>query len=260
MVIASIAKGQLTPYALTEANRLLKIGGDERTDDFLTAAVWADDIRNKRPETGPWHYINLHFRTDRKGTKNKPEDDNVVKAIEFMRKTLADKTKPDADRADALRFLMHFVGDLHQPLHAVARDSDEHPGGDRGGNDFKTQPPAYAAGESRPPTNLHSLWDGGVGLFPFFNRPLSPGDRATIELQARTIVASNPTSSLKRVDVLDPMIWAREGLDGAMKVVYVLPEGSVPSEEYVRNGRKLVSERVALAGYRLAAILNDCLK
>jgi hypothetical protein len=260
MVIAAIAKRDLTPYALSEANRLLKVGGDSRTDDFLTASVWADDIRNGKPETGPWHYINLHFRTDRKRVSNQPEKENAVVAIDRFVAILADRSKPDAERADALRYVLHFVGDLHQPLHAVARDSDAHPTGDRGGNDFRIQPAASMAGMSRPPRNLHALWDGGVGLFPYRDRPLTAADRAEIELQAETIVAALPRKSLRGADDLRPMNWAREGLEGAKRLVYDLAEDSVPSEAYMRAGRALAAQRAALAGYRLAEILNRALR
>lgn len=260
MVIAAIAKRDLTPYALSEANRLLKIDATERADDFITAGPWADDIRNARPETGNLHFINLHFRTDRKRVENEPEKENVVTAIERYRKVLGDKTKPDAERADALRFLIHFVGDLHQPLHSVARDSDEHPKGDRGGNDFKIQPPASMSGTQRPPTNLHSLWDGGAGLFPFKERPLSPQDRSAIEVQAETIASALPRESLKKVDDLQPMNWAKEGLEDSKRTVYDLMENTVPSEDYMRRGRTLSARRAAYAGYRLADIINEALR
>lgn len=260
MVIAAIAKRDLTPYALSEANRLLKVGATERADDFITAGPWADDIRSARPETGNLHFINLHFRTDRKRVDNVPEKDNVTTAIEQNAKILADKTKTDAERADALRFLIHFVGDAHQPLHSVARDSDEHPKGDRGGNDFKIQTPASMAGTQRPPNNLHSLWDGGLGLFPFRERPLTIVDRAAIDLQAETIASALPKDSLKKVDDLRPMNWAKEGLEDSKRTVYDLMENTVPSEDYMRRGRTLSARRAAYAGYRLAAIINEALR
>lgn len=260
MVIAALAKREMTPYALSEANRLLKIGGDTRTNEFLTAAVWADDVRRDRPDTGNWHYINLHFRTDHGRVTNKPEKENVVEAIDRFRKVLADKTKPDADRAEALRFLMHFVGDIHQPLHAVARDSVQHPQGDRGGNDFQIRPPASMAGDSYAPKNLHSLWDGGAGLFPYFDRPLSPADRTAIEREAELMEATLPIEEQRGAKNLDPMTWAKESLDAAKRVTYDLNEGAVPSEDYMRRSRRVCAQRAALAAYRLAAILNECLR
>lgn len=258
MVIAAIARQQMTPFAVSEADRLLKIGGTEKANDFLTASVWADDTRT--PENGPWHYINLHFRSDKQRTDNKPDAENAVVAIERFQKILADRSKPDAERAEALRYILHFVGDLHQPLHAVARDTDEHPKGDRGGNDFKIQPPALLQSQTRPPTNLHALWDGGVGLFPYIDRPLAPADKSAIETQARTLLAAIPSEDLSRASDLNPLNWAKEGLEGAKKTVYDLREGTVPSEEYVRNGQALAARRATMAGLRLASILNEALR
>lgn len=258
MVIAAIARREMTPFAVSEADRLLKIGGTETTNEFLTASVWADDTRT--PETGPWHYINLHFRTDRQKTDNKPDPENAVVAIERFRKVLGDRSKLDAERADALRYILHFVGDLHQPLHAVARDSDENPKGDRGGNAFKIQPPAAMASTPRPPTNLHALWDSGVGLFPFIDRPLNSADRSRVEIQAQSLRASLPPESMPTVNDLNPMNWAKEGLEAAKRTVYDLREGTVPSQEYVQNGQTLSAKRATLAGYRLAMILNEALR
>lgn len=260
MVIAAIAKRELTPYALSEAERLLKVGATDRATDFISSGPWADDVRNDHPESGPWHYINLHFRSDRKRVTNQPEKDNVVAAIEKFRKILADKSKSDAERADALRYLIHFVGDIHQPLHAVARDSDAHPQGDRGGNDFDIQPPFFLANQPRPPRNLHSLWDSGVGLFPYIDRPLTADGRKTVQAQADAFIASLPRDSMKDLSHRTPMEWAQESLAAAKKTVYDIREGTVPGQEYVENGQRLVAQRATLAGYRLADILNESLR
>lgn len=257
MVIAAIAERQLKPQALAEAQRLIAIGGTERTSTFLTAACWADDTRTR--ENGPWHYINLHFRTDGKATTNVPEPENAAVAITRFQKVLADRTRPDAERADALRYLLHFVGDLHQPLHAVARDTDEHPQGDRGGNEFRIQPPAYAAEAERPPRNLHSLWDSGCGLFHYEPRPLNGESERHVRLQADTLLAALPKEDAREATILDPMVWASEGLALAKSVVYNLPENTVPGDAYLKAARTAAAKRAALAGHRLAALLNNTL-
>jgi hypothetical protein len=264
MVIADIAYQRLTPKAKTEADRLLKIGGTARTNDFLTAACWADDIRRDRPETGPWHYIDIHFREDGAPSTNKPDAENVVWAIHKFEAVLADRSKPDADRADALRFLLHFIGDIHQPLHATARDTVAHPDGDKGGNAFPIQNPfQYAAANARPPHNLHALWDLAVGQLPSLYgnfRPLNDAGRAEIDQIARYIEKVDPPSKLPKVNDLRPEDWAQESFIAAKTVVYTLPEGSKPSEEYLAKGQEVASERLALAGYRLAEVLNRILK
>src|SRR5579871_4985950 len=115
IMIAAIAEGRLDPVAFDECNRLLKIGGTANTTDFIQASCWADDTKTK--ENGPWHYIDIPYRNDGKPTTTKPGEENVVWAINHFLPILKDKTKPDPERADALRYLIHFVEDIHQPLH-----------------------------------------------------------------------------------------------------------------------------------------------
>ena len=255
MVAAAIARADLTPVARAEAERLLKIGADRPgSDDFVTVAAWADDVRNERKETGPWHFKDIYFREDGKPAANKPDEVNVVTKIRDFTAVLRDKTKPDAERAEALRFLIHFVGDVHQPLHATSRETDAHPKGDRGGNDFAILPPPDSG--ERGPKNLHSLWDGGAGLFPYVPRDET---KAVASAEALAIRATLPRASLKNEGEGDPDKWATESFDAARNVVYKTPEGAVPSAKYLADAQALAARRVALAGYRLADLLNRVL-
>jgi hypothetical protein len=259
MVIAAIAEERLAPEVRAEAHRLVSIGATDRTNTFLTASAWADDARDR--ESAPWHYINFFFRDDGKEPQGKPEAENVVVAIERFSKVLADRMRPDEERAAALRYLIHFVGDVHQPLHAVARESDKHPTGDRGGNDFAIVPPASLATMPRPPQNLHVLWDLGAGLFPRIGRPLDgPREESVRRLAADLKMKHPPGAFDAELRIEDPMKWAKEGLEIARNVVYTLPEGSQPSAEYMRKAREVSGERAALAAYRLADLLNRLMK
>lgn len=261
MVIAAIAQQGLTPAARAEADRLLKIDPTERATDFISTGPWADDIRSSRKETGGWHFIDIYFRPDGKPAQNKPDEENVVWAIDKFSKVLADHSQPDAARAEALRFLIHFVGDIHQPLHATSRETDALPKGDRGGNDFKIEAPSIFANDERPPKNLHSLWDAGVGLFDVNERrPLSEKGLQEIEDQARTLTAALPRKALPEVNDQNPADWAQESLTAAKTVVYDLPEGAVPSDAYIKKAQQVVARRATLAGYRLADLLNRLLK
>jgi hypothetical protein len=259
MVIAAIADRFLTPDVRTEVARLAQIGATEQNSDPFGAAVWADDVRSGRPESAPWHYINLPFRKDGKPTTGKPAEENVVVAIRRFTAILADKTKPDAERAEALRFLMHFVGDIHQPLHAVSFESDQHPTGDRGGNSYPILPPKGFDGTGRAPSQLHSLWDGGAGLFPQVRRPLTPETSTLIRRQADTLIATIPLDGLAERSETDPMKWAQESLEAAKTIAYSVEEGTAPSEAYIRKGQFLAARRAVLAGYRLADLLNKTL-
>lgn len=262
MVVATIAYGRLTPAAKAQADELLKTGGTDRTNDFVTAACWADDIRRDRRETGHWHYIDIHFRQDGKPDTNKPDPENAVWALDKFEKILADKSAPASDRADALRFVLHFVGDVHQPLHATSRDSDAMPGGDAGGNRFTIQAPDIYAGDPRPPHNLHVIWDLGCGFLPstrMSDRPLNAETRQEMQQLASQVEAAHPFSSLPQARNLDPMTWAKESFQEDVKFVYSLPEGSKPTDTYMAEGQKICKLRLALAGYRLAEVLNKIL-
>lgn len=254
MVVAEIARQSLTPKILAECEWLLKQDSEPKTDNFLTAACWADDFKTK--ESGPWHYINIHFRTDGKETNNKPLEQNVVFAINKFTAVLADKKRSPKERAEALRYLIHFVGDVHQPLHAVARDTDEHPEGDRGGNEFKILPIDRHKELQRPPTNLHSLWDMGGNLFRPTPRPLTDDGKASIARIANAIKSRYAQINLDNVSNLDPMAWAQESADLAKRYVYNLKENEAPPADYIRTCEDVSTKRVAYAGYRLAALLN----
>ncbi len=260
MLVAAIAEAKLTPKAKTEADRLLRTGADARNADFVTTSPWADDVRRNRPETGPWHYIDYHFRTDGKFTANKPDAENAVWAINKFSLILKDKSKSDLERSEALRYLIHFVGDVHQPLHATARDSDEHPKGDKGGNDFKITAPAVFGSISRPPRNLHSFWDFGGGLFMGETRPLSPASRSRIETQAKSLMSTNPERSFKSAKDMNPEHWAQESFGYDKEFVYTTQDGGTPSDAYVKGTQDICAHRISLAGYRLARLLNELLK
>jgi hypothetical protein len=256
MLVASIAEARLNEKARAECLRLLTVGGSPRTNTFDSAACWADDVRRDRAATGPWHYIDLPFRDDHK----KPVDhvcmENIVWAIETQTAILADRTQPDEKRSEALRFVMHFVGDIHQPLHGSDRQSDAHPDGDRGGNDFKIGGLKLSPESTREVTNLHSLWDSGAGAFLPIERPESLEARNYLRAYGRSLEANFPSRWRTGGS---PKDWARESFDLARSQVYRLKEGSVPDEKYLREGQLTSGRRVVQAGIRLAALLNKAL-
>lgn len=252
MLIADIAHRDLKPRAAAEAERLLKFGGDDRTRDILGAACWADDF--KTSENGPWHYIDHHFRVDGKPSRQKPDAENAVWAIEKFSMELVNMSLPDEQRARALRFLLHLVGDIHMPLHCVARDTEAYPTGDRGGNDFKFEEFELAGFQVR---NLHFLWDIACGLYGKTERPLS--DHAQLDKLAEGLRQANPRTSYAELKEPNPRAWSLEGLAIAKTSVYNLPEGKRPSEEYLASSKRICERRLTLAGYRLSDLLNRLL-
>lgn len=155
-VIADLAQDMLTPKAKAQAAALLgpPSGGGSGGPGFRLSAIstWADGIKGLRPETRPWHYVTLQladpgYAARRLGQAALPPPDspNVVTALRASRKTLSDPKADRYAREEALKWLVHLVGDLHQPLH-VGEDRD------KGGNLHKVK-------VGRRTHNLHAVWD-----------------------------------------------------------------------------------------------------
>ena len=171
-VIALLAEKHLTPHALAMANQILaadpidpnlsrycKEGG---IDAMADASTWADDVRPLRPHTASWHYVDIPLGTTRREVEKfcDPKEGCVTRAIADELAVLRSAEADAQKRSDALRFLIHFVGDLHQPLHAVSNN-------DQGGNcvpvtffDLKPQL-RNPQTESYAP-NLHGVWDVNI--------------------------------------------------------------------------------------------------
>ncbi|MEW6683870.1 MAG: S1/P1 nuclease [Nitrospirota bacterium] len=240
-VVAIVAEGRLDP-ATHEAVRSL-IGPSTLRD----VATWADDIRRDRPETAPWHYVDIPLdRADydpARDCAHPRNGDCIVGALERFQRVLADARRARAERAEALRFVAHFVADLHQPLHCADNR-------DRGGNDVEV----VFFGEvlnpfSGKPWNLHAVWDAGL----IERRGLSVSDYAR-RLTGR--IGRDVESELERGTVVD---WVAESHRAAVETSYRLPPDRALGDEYAAQALPVVDDMLAKAGIRLAKILNDAL-
>ena len=150
-IIAEIAEQFLEPEIARQVRELLAL---ENVTTLADVSTWADEIRLQRRETAPWHYVNIPITppTGESATydaaRDCAKDACVVAKIEQFERELKDRQLPERQRLEALKYLVHFVGDAHQPLH-VANNHD------RGGNDD----PVIFMGL---PTNLHALWDTAI--------------------------------------------------------------------------------------------------
>lgn len=259
MMTASIAFNRLNPHAKAQAAALLArpinpAAVTAKSKDFVNAAHWADDLRPfaEFDSFKPLHFIDNPFSIDSTPLPaGVPEPDNIVKALEDNVNIL--KTSSDKDaQAQALRFIIHFVGDIHQPLHCATRVSSANPQGDRGGNGVSIK----VAGKT---TNLHSYWDGGIGSFPKTGPNFAPPPLSQIPGAAATAMAGNPATDPK-VKLNDPFnysAWADESFALAKSTAYKgMKNGVTPSATYNKNAQKVARQRVAWGGYRLAALLN----
>jgi hypothetical protein len=283
--VAIIAEKHLTPEAKQLVQKLLSenpidpklnryCGGATR-DAIADASTWADDVRGER-KNGPWHYIDIPRGAERGllepfcGTEG-----CVTKAISEQLAILKDKNADAAKRADALRYVIHFVGDLHQPLHTTTN-------ADEGGNCvpvkyFRRSP--HERNHSYSP-NLHGLWDTAIP-----ERDAEGADPAEFADTLDSLFAGEVEGWQKAGIHVDN--WAWEGHEYAESVVYgnltpkiavepnvavhactddnnigdrLLHLNLVAGEAYQEKAAPVVERRIAQAGVRLAMILNEAAK
>jgi hypothetical protein len=238
--------------------------------NFVTAQAWLDDMRGqgRNYQWGPLHYVDLP-KTDDGSAFALPAPPHVVSAIEDSLKKLRDPLTPVEKRALPLAILMHCVGDIHQPLHACTWD-------DMGGNRYLVGGVAFADLYKGGRGNLHAFWDEAYRVVardgkivesfvtpPITSRP-GPGQAGVIGDAAQQIMAAFPRESLaKEIAVQNPEAWARES--HVLGCTKGFPPGPHPTDHEVRTldpafgtaSQKIAARRVALAGYRLAALLKD---
>jgi len=234
-VIARVATKRLTPAAQAGVRALLHEG-----DTLMDVANWADhEGHDAVPGSAPWHYVNVPISAARYEGRDCKRGECVVEKIKHFRKVLADRTAPNRERQRALLFLVHFVADVHQPLH-VGDNAD------RGGN--LTQVQFFGRG-----TNLHRLWDSDL------IHHIGGDDRAWVE-QVERRITPEAVDAWSRGTVEG---WADDSLRAA-KLAYGGPNrsttpmesGASLGEEYAKMATPIIREQMARAGVRLANELN----
>ncbi|HKP03577.1 MAG TPA: S1/P1 nuclease [Chthoniobacterales bacterium] len=265
MMIAQIAFDRLNPRAKAQVKALLAIPIDPaavstKSKDFVSASHWADDLRSipAFKPLEPLHFIDKPFSTDGTRLPAIPTP-NIVTALRENVRILKTSTDQKA-RAQALRLVIHFVGDIHQPLHCSARVDRAHTDGDQGGNLMTIKIPGRN-GELHN-TNLHSYWDSGIGSFPKGGPPpeYRPPPLSQIPPAAALARQANPPTdpALRLNDPFNYPAWANESFTLARTVVYSgVSNGMEPSAAYKSRAVKVIRKRVAWGGYRLAALLNS---
>ena len=250
-LVGLIAAERLTPVAKQNVAWLLD--GQTLTD----VSSWADSLTGDQVQTSYWHYLNIPpaatgYDRDRDcpkqpgveaGSRSDRWRDCVVDRIGYWEERLGDPKLDRADRATALKFIVHFIGDLHQPFHAL--------GVGRGGNDVKVRVFGEANCGNDParpnPCNLHSVWDGRL----IARKAL---DDTAYLAALRTLINAKRFGSLPPGT---PAQWAEQSFRLA-KEALVTPDTNI-DEGYYRRHITVIDERLSLGGVRLAAELNRIL-
>lgn len=272
LLTAMIAYLQLDEQARTRVDALTDILGRDYpyVNHFIATGPWPDDLKAEGVRAyDTWHYTNIPYNWQ--GVPLPPKQTvDIVWAIDEAQSILRSPRARDIDKARFLGFLVHFVSDLHQPLHSTSVHDNTQPGGNAGGNGFTLQGPWR---------NLHMLWDAAAGYLDAY-RDINPygeeKDALTLEEIERLrqlavdLIQQYPESRFPAVEELNPEFWALEshqlavrygyravnGQDDRGRNLYLEP-GGAPSEFYLENAREIARQRLALSGYRLGRMLNQ---
>ena len=288
MEVACVSYQQLTPQIKQRVHDLLALNpnvstwsswvpastsaADKDMMIFMMAATWPDEIKSdpsytadgsqngNRPDGSPdptgntgysdklmhkyWHFVDMPFSPD--GTPLPPiPTPNAQERITLFRGVLA-SSSPDELKSYDLTWLLHLVGDVHQPLHCATRVSSSSPAGDSGGNDVTL---------TGSPNELHAVWDDLLG---------TGSDKSILKAvikAADKLPAPDATLAAKS----DAKDWVLESFQAAQTDVYVSPIGAgngpfTLTSAYKANAKAVAKQRIALAGARLANLLNSELK
>jgi hypothetical protein len=288
-MVALIARAHLTPAVSSAVDKLLRENPidaalkrfckDRPGDLMADAATWADDARNIE-KTADWHFIDIPLaiqgdpadeKEAMKWCKASPEGNPgcIVSALDLEWAILRDQSQPAPLRAKALRYVIHFVGDLAQPLHAT----DNH---DRGGN--CTEIGFFSSETNAKPENLHSIWDSKILGRDLEATKATPAqyartldrefarDESKVDVLAWTWDSHRLGAAVTYGDLKPPIPIAPAALGTADEAGCTEQRAAVAAlhisidDEYVSHALPAIREQLAKAGYRLAALLNRTLQ
>lgn len=227
-LIAELAERRLSPVVKAEVDRLLS---QEAGASMASVSTWADEVR--RPGSALMHYVNLpaddcRYERQRDCAGGRCVVEAIAKQVAVLK-----STSSDAERLTALKFIIHLVGDIHQPLHAGLKD-------DKGGNLFQVR--AFGRG-----SNLHAVWD----------RELIR-QRAGGLPQLLKDAAATGAMTASGTPALDPGRWASESCLVSRGAGFY-PEGRLVGAGYQQRWDGVLVERLSTAASRLADTLNAAL-
>jgi hypothetical protein len=261
--VARIAADRLTSTARTRVAQILGVRDTPGAvaDAMANASVWPDETKDST-HTGEWHYIDLTLQDGKSAIRERCPDENCVTArIEIFRGQLARRKTTGIDDRDALRYLIHFVGDSHQPLHAASN-------ADLGGNCEQIRPFEQAR-------NLHALWDGGIVA------AIEPGDRR-LARNLEGYIGRLSSRERSRWSEGNAEEWTWESHEIALRDVYrrlhipvepaFFPSSCRTAPDqitrfrpaidslYINDMKPVVRDQLTKAGLRLARLLNQALQ
>lgn len=237
-VVAALSLEYLSDAARSGIQSLL--GADD--DKYINAAVWADQIRNDRPQSKPWHFVDIPSNAaGYDPARDCKKQDCAIARIDLFAKQIADRKLAKQKRVEALKFVIHFIGDIHQPLHGAEHDNDQ------GGN-------LVFVTVDNITDKLHSVWDTLL-----VNKLGGSPEEIAENLESR--ISDDDVKKWSRGTAKD---WAEESHKIARDFIYAQSKGKEHDEDnpvvlpndYVAKALPIVRSRLALGAVRLAMVLN----
>jgi hypothetical protein len=252
-IVAMVAMEHVSEQTRQKVKAIL---GEETLADV---ANWADDVRDDRPDTAQWHFVNLPHNNNAVFSRTRDchaTDDGgpgcVITAIEKFSAVLRNSSSSADDRAEALKFIVHFVGDLHQPLHVSFAD-------DRGDNNIKV---TFFGRDSK----LHRVWDSGIiGRASLSDTDFAEELESELEEWSASefgVTGATQAQKVANIKAGTPDEWARQSFRLAVRNAYdtVPRNGSARlGQPYYEANWKVVDIQLIRAGLRLARILDEAL-
>jgi len=272
LAISAIAYRELSPGLKAEAFDVLKAHPDFAKWEkayhpnanmdlamyvFMRSSTWPDEIRRSGSQYDHpnWHFIDYPLRPPSFPLEPGPKPtDDILFGLQQCEKTLSDTNASPELRAAYLSWLIHLVGDIHQPLHCASLFNDAYPNGDRGGNDFYVKP-------AQSGVRLHGIWDDLLG---------SSSNPRTQMNYGISIEAKYPKTALPELAAhAAPKEWSLESrelaiengyLKGGLKGSTNADTASILPADYTKNAKTVAERQAAMAGYRLADEIQQYLK
>ena len=290
MLTAEVAKKTLSPTTLKCVTKAIQNDYYPDYSDFITASLWSDHIKASPPPFGldytggtraynEWHFIDFPYSSSSSYTCDTKKEENVVWALERLttehgRHELTSRGPVIISPGVALRMAIHFIGDIHQPLHCISHCDSYSPKGDRGGNSFYIDNGNYSVNVN----NLHAFWDSGGGQFDYVEDHFSEKEQALkVPNIAKNILNEFPKSDFDSdgikidsdIDNINVFLtWGEESFNLAKNIAYD-PKlkrietcgkhsncAKIPNT-YREMAQTLIRKRIALGGYRLAAYIEQ---
>ena len=267
-LVAQIAWDRLRPRDRVKLDAILSKLPDPRYRQFVIASIWPDVIKSRKYLVGGeggspypadrihgnWHFKDVPIFMGEVPHAVVDKSESILDGLPKEVAVLSDAKSDPADRAVALSWVLHLVGDVHQPLHCASLYSpafEPDPDGDKGGNAFVIH--------GSKATELHAFWDSVAESFPLdINNPPTmsriQADAAHLE---REFPERHFDDEARDLDLAD---WVHQSSELARTVAYTLPYGGTPDAAYRARALAVCHERIALAGYRLAHLLERCLR